>query len=79
MLHTSPPVLSSNGLLLNIQFSEHYKMTLNFKTRDAARKFANKRNAIGIKTSVKDNGKEATKAGGKRFVVCVDKRLSFVK
>lgn len=50
-------------------------MQINFTTREKARQFAAKRNAIGIATSVKDNGKNAAK----RFVVCVDKRLACVK
>ena len=44
-------------------------MNLNFKSRDKARQFAQKRTANGIATKVTDNGKDAVK----RYVVAVGK------
>lgn len=36
-------------------------MNINFKTRDKARAFAQKRNASGYPSKIVDNGKEATR------------------
>ena len=44
-------------------------MNINFKSRDKARQFAQKRTANGIATKVTDNGKEAAK----RYSVAVGK------
>lgn len=44
-------------------------MQINFKSRDKARQFAQKRTANGIATKVTDNGKEAVK----RYVVMINK------
>lgn len=46
-------------------------MQINFKSRDKARQFAQKRTANGIATKVTDNGKEAVK----RYVVVIGNSL----
>lgn len=46
-------------------------MNINFKSRDKARQFAQKRTANGIATKVTDNGKESAK----RYVVAVGKGI----
>lgn len=47
-------------------------MQINFKSRDKARQFAQKRTANGIATKVTDNGKDAVK----RYVVAVGKAVN---